>query len=216
VLGKDPQIEVVGEAADGRAAADLTSALNPDVVLMDLTMPVLSGIQAIRLIMAGNVDRPRPDGGTGARETKVIAVSLHADSRMVAEAVAAGADGYVLKNNVVREIVPAIRAVLAGQNFMSSKLAAQGGAGDAGDAGGLSDGERDVLRLSAEGRTDSDIIFTLRLNKPALDQCRRDIMAKLRLQSPAEWARFLRQRGAGSSRAGDENRSVDGSSVARQ
>src|SRR3954452_11370683 len=85
-LSKDPQIEVVGEAADGRVAADLTSALNPDVVLMDLTMPVLSGIQAIRLIMAGNYEPPASGGRNGAREAKVNRRPPHADSRMVAEA----------------------------------------------------------------------------------------------------------------------------------
>src|SRR3954451_5856528 len=153
LVRKEPEMEVIGEAADGQAAAEMTRTLTPDVVLMDLSMPVLSGIQATRLIVLA--------GNPGTRGAKVIAVSLHADARLVAEAFASGVRGYLLKNNVVRELVPAIRAVLAGELYLSGKLPGgllgqpPGKAGDMAVEGlrTLTDVERDVLRLLVEGRT---------------------------------------------------------------
>jgi len=209
ILRKEPQIEVVGEAADGRVAADLASTLRPDIVLMDLTMPVLSGIQATRLITAEIGDVAQTDGGGG---TKVIAVSLHTDSRMVAEALAAGASGYVLKNNVARDLIPAIRAALAGQTYLSDRLtpAVAQSAPDESGLAALSHGERDIVRLAAEGRTDSDISLSLHLSTAALDQCRRGIMKKLRLRSPAEWATFILTCKVGRDPAGEGSRTPAG------
>jgi DNA-binding NarL/FixJ family response regulator len=186
LLRKDPEMEVVGEAADGQAAAEMTRELTPDVVLMDLSMPVLSGIQATRLIVLA--------GNPGTRGAKVIAVSLHADARLVAEAFASGVRGYLLKNNVVRELVPAIRAVLAGELYLSGKLPISllgqpGAFGDMAVDGlrTLTDAERDVLRLLVEGRTEPDIGRSLNLSATALRECRRAILAKLRLHTPAHW-----------------------------
>lgn len=186
LVRKDPEMEVVGEAADGQAAAEMTRALTPDVVLMDLSMPVLSGIQATRLIVLA--------GNAGTRGAKVIAVSLHADARLVAEAFASGVRGYLLKNNVVRELVPAIRAVLAGELYLSGKLPGGllGQPGNPGDMAvdglrTLTDAERDVLRLLVEGRTEPDIGRSLNLNATALRDCRRAILVKLRLQTPDHW-----------------------------
>jgi DNA-binding NarL/FixJ family response regulator len=110
LFGSAPDIEVVGEAEGGKSAVALTVRLRPDVVLMDIVMPDVSGIEATRQIL-------QRTGGV-----KVLAVSMHSDTRYVQAMIAAGASGYVLKNYACEELAQAIRAVMAGNTYLSPCL----------------------------------------------------------------------------------------------
>lgn len=109
-ISKQPDMKVVGEAKDGQTAVKLAQALVPDVVLMDLTMPKMNGIEAARNIL---VDNP------GIR---IIILSMHSHKRFVADALKAGVSGYVLKSSLVDDLIRAIRAVMSNEFFLSSRI----------------------------------------------------------------------------------------------
>jgi two-component system, NarL family, response regulator NreC len=113
VLQDEPDLEVVGEAADGRAACEMAGRLGPHVVLMDISMPQLNGIDATRQLAA---EHP---------EIRVIGVSSHADPRYVAHMLAAGAAGYLVKSSIGEQLVRAIRAVCRNQRYVSTEIAAR-------------------------------------------------------------------------------------------
>ena len=110
LLEKQPDIEVVGEVADGRKAIELARELKPDIVIMDITMPNLNGIDAARKIVG------KSSG------TKVIALSMHSSKRFVTEMLKAGASGYILKEALFNELLEAIRAVLNGEIYLSPRI----------------------------------------------------------------------------------------------
>jgi DNA-binding NarL/FixJ family response regulator len=182
MIGLQGDMEIVGEADNGRAAVELAQKLSPDVVLMDITMPELNGIDATRQIAV--LDPP----------PKIIAVSLHSDQRHVTDALKAGASGYVVKDSPLDELILAIRAVVQGRVYLSPQIA--GGVlhdyrrcvpGSASpDFATLSAREREVLQLIAEGKSTKAIASALYVSKKTIDTHRAHILTKLHATSVAE------------------------------
>lgn len=173
-------MEVVGEAGDGRTAVDMARDLRPGVVVMDVSMPNLNGIDATRQIIAH------------APQAKVLALSAHGDRRMVRDALVAGATGYLLKDAATEELVEAIRAVLAGETYLSPRVAdtvvqdyARSG-GDSEKNARLSPREREVLQLMSEGKATKEVAMALGVSVKTAETHRRSIMEKLHLFSVAE------------------------------
>jgi DNA-binding NarL/FixJ family response regulator len=182
-------IRVVGEAEDGRKALDGILSAKPDVVLMDITMPELNGIDATQNIM---LKLPK---------TKVIILSVHSDSEHVYRAFQAGAKGYLLKESAGDEVVKAVRAVYQNQRYISHKLsdvlptnyARQ--RQERSPVELLSAREREVLQLTVEGATSAVIAEKLSLSPKTVDTYRSRLMEKLGVQNLPELVRFAIKHG---------------------
>ncbi len=190
ILGKERSLEVVGEAASGRDAVVLTRALRPDVVIMDVAMKDLNGIEATRQIRS---ETP---------EAKVVALSSHSDRRYVAAILAAGASGYVVKANAYDELRRAVHAATQGKSYLSAEVAgavietALAVSSPAGSAyAALSAREREVLQLLAEGHTSSEIGRHLHLSTSTVETHRRNLMGKLGIHSVAELTKYAVREG---------------------
>jgi DNA-binding NarL/FixJ family response regulator len=190
MLDAQEGLHVIGEADDGRTAVRLAKELRPDLVIMDVTMPDLNGIDATRQIRAEN---PR---------VKVIALSMHAERQFVMEMLGAGASGYLPKDCPVDELLTAIGAVMRGDTFLSPKVTGLlvkevvGGVPEAGAfCGTLSPREREVLQLVAEGKSSKEIALMLHLSSMSVEGLRRQIMDKLKLYSVAELTRYAIREG---------------------
>ena len=191
LLDLEEDMEVVGQAQDGRRAVELACEHRPDVVVLDVAMPRLNGLAAIRQILR---DAPA---------TRVIALTMHTSGQIVTDALRAGASGYVVKSARIEEVVQAIRAVAAGKTYLSSEIAGQivetfvrNGAGEP-DAPGsvLSDREKEVLQLVAEGRTTRQIASTLHVSVKTVETHRRSIMRKLDLHNVAQLTKYAIRQG---------------------
>ena len=187
LLAKQPRMEVVGEAENGRRAVELAQQLAPDVVVMDVDMPELNGVEATRQIR-----EKCPD-------TKVIALSMHTNRRFVARMVEAGASGYIVKDCAFDELVAAIRAVLAGRTHLASKLdvspthrAVQP---EAIEPPQLTPREREVVQLLAEGKTTKEAAAELKVSPKTIEVHRKNIMDKLGLKSIVELTKYALQEG---------------------
>jgi DNA-binding NarL/FixJ family response regulator len=189
LLDREPDMEVVGEADGGRSALALVAELAPNVVIMDVAMPDLNGVEATRKIVAGF---------PGVR---VIALSMHADKRFVAGMLKAGASGYLLKDCAFAELAGAVRTVAAGQVYLSPGIAglvAEEFAGRfAPDRPGspLTGREREVLQLIAEGQATKQIAVRLGLSVKTVETHRRQMMDKLGLHSVAELTKYAIREG---------------------
>lgn len=182
MLQQQPDMEVVGEAADGRKALELVRKLQPDMVVMDITMPNLNGIDATRQIIH---EFPK---------TKVTALSVHSNAMFVVDMLKAGAIGYVLKDSLFDELAESIRTVSAGGKYLSPKIA--GEVVEAFIKGidpttesplrALTTREREVLQLIAEGKSTKEIALELHVSTKAIEANRRKIMEKLDARSIAE------------------------------
>jgi DNA-binding NarL/FixJ family response regulator len=191
LLEKQPDIEVVGAVQDGKKALELVRELKPDIVIMDITMPNLNGVDATRKIIGelGNV--------------KVIALSMHSSRRFVAEMLQAGASGYILKECLFDELIEAIRTVLGGGVYLSPKIA--GVVVDdylrrlttkfKPDAPTLTEREREVLQLLAEGKSTKHIALQLHVSDKTIESNRRNIMDKLGIHSIAELTKYAVREG---------------------
>ncbi len=179
VLERDG-IEVVGEAANGREAVAQARALAPDVVVMDVTMPELNGVDATRRITHV---LPR---------TKVLALSMSADQRYVTAMLESGASGYLLKNAASDELLRALEAVMRGETFVSPSIA--GPNARAADKA-LSPRERQVLQLLAEGKSSKEIAMALEIALPTVETHRRQLTAKLNLRTIAELTKYAIREG---------------------
>jgi DNA-binding NarL/FixJ family response regulator len=182
LLQKEPDIEVVGEAEDGLKAIELVRRLLPDIIVMDITMPNLNGIEAARRIVH---DFPK---------VKVLALSMHSDRMFVVSMLKAGASGYLLKECLSDELVKAVRAVAAGEWYVSRKIAGLV-MGDyvsrlretpESPLDVLTDRERQVLQLVAEGKSTKEIAIVLHVTAKAIEATRRKVMEKLGVQSIPE------------------------------
>ena len=192
VLEKQAQVRVVGEAGNGREALELFRTLRPDVIVMDIGMPQLNGIEATRRIMTEN---PR---------AKVIALSTHADKRYVLEMLEAGARGYVLKEAASSELLRALNAVTHNKNFLSPEITGVVMDGCMGRGDGrntrtaystLTTREREVLQLLAEGKTSTGIAAALHISSQTVETHRRNLMRKLDLHNVAELTKYAIKEG---------------------
>lgn len=179
--------EVVGEAADGQQAITLTESLNPDVVVLDLTMPVLNGLDAGRQILQR---KPAP---------ALMLLTMHTEPHHVAAALRAGFRAYLLKTQAAEDLVRAIRDVVRGQIFLSSavsRVVVDGyvsGAPAPGEA--LAPRERQVLQLVAEGNTSKEIAVRLGLSVKTVDSYRARVMEKLDVHETAGLVRYAIRHG---------------------
>jgi two-component system NarL family response regulator len=191
VLALENDIEVVGEAGDGHAAVGMAGRLVPDVVLMDIGMHSLNGVEATRRI---RVENPN---------VKVIALSTYSDKRYVLSMLEAGASGYVLKAAAVDEMCRAIRAVAEGKRYLSpdiagvvvdARLGAPARSGTS-SSSGLGSREREVLQLLAEGHSSPEIARRLHIAPSTVETHRRNIMRKLDMHSVAELTKYAIREG---------------------
>jgi DNA-binding NarL/FixJ family response regulator len=188
ILEKEMDIQLVDEASNGREAVEIARRTRPNVVLMDIGMAGLNGIDATREIVAEN------------RDAKVIGLSMNSDRRYVVAMFAAGAVGYVPKDAASSELVFAIRTVLQNQTYVSPAVAedvvavARAAQPEA-TAHSLSSREREVLQLLAEGKTSKDIAATLHVALPTVETHRRQIMTKLGIRTIAELTKYAIREG---------------------
>ena len=182
LLDRQPDMKVVGGAEDGRVAVARVHELKPDVVIMDVSMPNLNGIEATRQIMNQN------------SETKIIALSMHADKQFVTGILSAGASGYLTKNCSFDELLTAIRAVAANKKYLCPEVTGiviDESLSDTAHAGSsvsqnLTTREREILQLIAEGKTIKQIAEQLYLSNKTIYTHRDQIMKKLHADSIAE------------------------------
>jgi two-component system response regulator NreC len=191
LLASAPDIEIVGEASDGRTALDLVRSLLPDVVVMDVGMPELNGVEATRQIRAGN------------EGVKVIALSTHTDQNYVHHMLEAGACGYVLKISAHDELLRAVRAAILGRTYLSPEIAgvvversthAHAG-GEVSAYSTLGAREREVLQLVAEGKTSAETAKEMHISIKTVETHRRNIVQKLGLHGTAELTKYAIREG---------------------
>ncbi|HET7672701.1 MAG TPA: response regulator transcription factor [Burkholderiales bacterium] len=181
-------LQVLAIVPDGREAVRVAREVQPDVVLMDLSMPELNGADATRAILERDP------------KCKVIVLSMYAEREYVRRALKAGAAGYVVKRSAAKEVVDAIRAVHAGQRYLSPRVADVVIDDYAGDGKGdllerLSAREREVLQLLAEGRTGAEIAARLSLSQKTVETYRARLVEKLGIRDVAGLVKFAIQRG---------------------
>lgn len=190
LLTGESDIEVIGEAGDGRSIVKMAEKFSPDVILMDISMPQLNGIEATRQIedLSGS--------------TRVIALSMHADRLFVQGALQAGAAGYLLKDSAFDELAQAVRAVHSGQKYLSPGVAGVvvDGFLNANGASAESDNdltprEREVLQLVTEGIATRDIATQLHISVKTVESHRRALMKKLNLFTVAELTKYAIRNG---------------------
>jgi two-component system, NarL family, response regulator NreC len=187
ILGAQPDMEIVGEAGNGREAVELAEKLHPDVAVVDVAMPELNGIEATRRMAEVT---PR---------TRVLALSMHKDSVYVREILRAGARGYLLKDQIDSDLLAAVRAVARGEGYLSPSVSDavlndyRRHVSDPIDL--LTSREREVLQMIAEGKTNKEIATVLTLSVYTVDAHRGRIMEKLNLHSVNELVRFAVRKG---------------------
>jgi len=188
LLESQADCEVCGEAATGRQAVALAQQLNPDVVVLDIAMPELNGVEATRQIV-----KTVPD-------THVLIFSGHESEQLVRESVDAGADGYVLKSDAGRELAAAVQAVRQREPFFTPGVAQialqayrnkkRGSQPQSRSSSVLTSREREVLQLLAEAKSNKEVATTLGISVPTAETHRANIMCKLNLHSIAGLVRY--------------------------
>ncbi len=195
LLEAQPDMEIVAQADNGREAVKLARKQKPDMVIMDVAMPDLNGLEAVRQILSSNP------------HIKVIALSMHADKRYVTGMLSSGASGYILKHCAFEELVHAIRVVLSNQVYLSPTIAgivvkelAQSKSPRARQSISaspqtLTSREREVLQLIAEGHSAREIAQHLHLSVKTVETHRRQMMEKLEIRSIADLTKFAIREG---------------------
>jgi len=191
LLEKEPDMQVVGEAEDGRKAIELVNECSPDIVIMDITMPNLNGVEATRHI-TGELSK-----------SKVIALSIHSNRRFVADMLKAGASGYILKECLSDELVQAIRTVASGGRYLSPRITdvviddyvKRLSTTPESRIATLTARERQVLQLLAEGKSTKQIALDLHVSSKTIEANRRRIMEKLDIHSVAELTKYAVREG---------------------
>jgi DNA-binding NarL/FixJ family response regulator len=190
-LEQQSDLIVVGEAANGREAVELARKLSPNIVVMDVSMPDLNGVEAARQILGRNP------------AARVIALSMHRDKRYVTKMLEAGAAGYLLKSDAITELVRAIRAAMANQTYLSPEIAREvldvyvrhpthrkpPGAAQ------LTGREREVLQLLAEGKSSKEMAARLQLSVKTVETHRTRLMRKLSIHTIAELTKYAVREG---------------------
>jgi DNA-binding NarL/FixJ family response regulator len=185
-LAEVPGWSVVGQARNGREAVDLAQTHHPDIVILDMTMPELNGLDATRQILAAR---------SGAR---VLILTAHESEQLVREVLNAGAQGYVLKSDAGRALVSAVEALLDGRPFFTSKVARivldgflrspDGSNGD--PAPTLSPREREIVQLLAEGKSNKEVARALGITVKTAETHRGNIMRKMQFNSLSDLIRY--------------------------
>lgn len=193
LIEKQPNMEVIGEADNGRTAVELVDQLKPDVIIMDIRMPDLNGIDATRQILSNSPD------------SKIIALSMYSDSRYVKGMLQAGVSGYLVKSCAFDELVNAINAVVANQAYLSPSItdtvmknyveSLSGGNNVQSPDSCLSSREREVLQLIAEGATADQISSQLHISVKTVSTHRRNMMEKLDIDNIADLIKFAVREG---------------------
>jgi DNA-binding NarL/FixJ family response regulator len=191
LVANEPGLEVIAEASNGLEAIHLVEEHAPDIVVMDVAMPDLNGIEATRQLVANDPT------------IKIIALSMHSDRRFVIEMLRAGAMGFMLKDSAFEELLDAIKKVHRGRAFLSSSIMDVVVADYVRNLAGtdspaytrLSDRERQVLKLLAEGKTIKEIGFILEVSAKTVETHRLNIRDKLGISSLAELTKFAIREG---------------------
>lgn len=191
LIEKHQNMEVIGEAADGQAAVQTVRKLSPDIVVIDIGMPELNGIEATRRITALKCG------------PKVIGLSMHADRRYVSQMLKAGASGYILKDSAFEELVQAIETVAKGKTYLSPQIAGtvvtefkRTARDDDGTVFTLlTEREREVLQQISEGCSTKETASSLGVSVKTIETHRRQIMEKLNLHSVAELTKYAVKEG---------------------
>src|SRR5215469_3051050 len=192
MLEREPDMSVVGEASDGREAVALAKSLRPDIVIMDIGMPSLNGIEA-----AGQMTQENP-------ELAIMIVSMHPDETYVLRALKAGARGYLLKDSAEADLIKAVHVVARGKSFFSPAVSKvllddyvrklkRSGTDDAYDL--LTPREREVLQLIAEGKSNKEIANLLNLSVYTVESHRANLMEKLNLRGLPELILYAVRKG---------------------
>jgi DNA-binding NarL/FixJ family response regulator len=191
LLDKDPDFKVVGRASDGMSAVRLAAELSPDVIIMDVSMPGLNGIDATRRILAADP------------KAKVIALSMHNDGRYISEALKSGALGYLLKESAFEELIAAVRTVMKGRSYLSASIAGvvikdyirHLEKTESGAFSVLTPREREVLQALSEGLSTKEIASRLSVSVKTVETYRSQIMEKLDIHSVAELTKYAIREG---------------------
>jgi DNA-binding NarL/FixJ family response regulator len=192
ILEEQPDLEVVGEASDGREAVSLNNLLRPDIVVMDIAMPLMNGLEATRQILQRSTD------------VNVLILSMYSDENYVVQVLRAGARGYLLKDTAEEDLITAVRTVAKGQPFFSPKIAKlllgdsmqrlrTEGVNDSYDL--LTPREREVLQLIAEGKSNKEAAAALFVSPTTIETHRARIMDKLDLHSTADIVLYAVRKG---------------------
>jgi RNA polymerase sigma factor (sigma-70 family) len=192
LVEKQADMTVVGEAADGRDVLRVAEEQSPDVIIMDIAMPNMNGIEATRRILASN------------SHASVVILSMHQDESYVLRSLKAGAKGYLLKDSVRSDVIEAIRAVAQGRSFLTRKVSRilqedyvremeRRGLEDSYDL--LTDREREILQLVAEGRTNKEVASLLNISLTTVETHRTHILQKLNLHSVPELILYAVRKG---------------------
>jgi len=192
LLERQANLEVVGESENGRETVELAASLRPDVVVMDVGMPVLNGIEATQTIIAQ------------CPTVAVVILSMHADESYVMRALKAGARGYLLKDSAAADLIGAIQAISQGKSFFSPKVSRilaedyvrvlkQKGAVDTYDL--LTSREREILQLLAEGKANKEVATVLNISPYTVETHRSHILQKLNLHNSAELVLYAVRKG---------------------
>lgn len=195
IIEREKDLWVVAEADSGRAALSAVKEFNPDLVVMDVSMPELNGMDATRKILSE------------APGTKVLALSMYSDKRFVEGMFQAGVSGYILKNCIAQELVSAIRLVAKGQVYISPEIAGtildgyllrsvcKNDTNQSANRKVLTDREREILQLISEGQNAKQIAEILHVSSKTVDAHRRNIMEKIGTNSIAELTKFAIREG---------------------
>jgi RNA polymerase sigma factor (sigma-70 family) len=191
LIEREPDMEVIGDAESGRDAVSLARKLRPDVIVMDISMPGLNGIDATRQI------------ARDAPESRVLALSMHSERRYAAAMFAAGASGYLLKKCAFDELARAIRRVAEGGTYLSDQIASvvvqdyvrRLSEADDSAFSVLTEREREVLQLVSEGRTTKEIAKLLHVSPKTVETHRQNVMEKLDLHTVAELTKYAVREG---------------------
>lgn len=191
LLEKEPDMEVVAEAEEGRTAVRLVRELLPDVVVMDVSMPDLNGMEATHQIVA---EHPN---------VKVIALSIHSDNLFVSEMLKSGASGYLLKDCAFEELARAIHVVVDGKTYLSPAVSGvvvddylhRLARTESPSSEVLTDREREVLQLIAEGESTKQVALKLHISVKTVETHRRQIMSKLDIHTIAELTKYAIRKG---------------------
>ena len=189
LLQLEDDIMVIGEAENGRQAVEMVHKLLPDVVVMDISMPLLNGMEATRQILQAHP------------ETKVLVLSAHSDDAYVGMVIALGASGYLVKQTAAHILPKAIRAVHGGSDFFSSEISKRlnnhqkraylrGDLSDKKNATKLSSREMEVLQLIAEGKTNKETAAELHISIKTVEKHRQNVMEKLNIHDTAGLTRY--------------------------